>query len=594
MSNPQVLEIGLMNILAKFHALIYLKLAVSNSQVLNDLVAAQFHGSCTIKAIESISDWIVPGALKCPRLTALSMPLFQPGREEIESEEIDIVNSRRDLGIISKIPLLQHLTLDCPVFSVLSLNHNLRRLKLTSMTSEKTEAFLGLISNALYLNDLEYLSLDLDHTAFPENGISQLTQSCPKLTSLQIKRSYLPDAFVSDLCKMMPHLESLKLHYCDVIFPNSTWAHLISHIGCFMPNLHTVSLKNCILIEADEDTPLSSLTRQHLNLRNLKIFDIYDFRPDRDAFEKLVTDFPKLTCFRTDLNSDCFLANSTKYADNVRLGMQNLEILELRFSKSFGDPQKGYNKAPFSIDLPNIRELYIWGVLDFPDFLIQPNVERLEKIELHYALTSPSSTAVYNFQKLKSLSIRGVTHLSETLCLKAVSVLTKHSPLLESIEVCSMNNQNAEFDDSVLRALIKNCKRIRSFSTFNFKFELHSLYALAQSWPLLETLSIKGNSSINSVSPNFEEEIIEPIVQNHPLLTRVYFCVKSLDAVNVPLVQVGRDEFANAYPFLIGISKYEVFRSYEIYLSNKYRIKFQIRGPIEDSLHLRIKSLRNS
>lgn len=259
----------------------------------------------------------------------------------------------------------------------------------------------------------------------------------------------------------------------------------------------------------------------------------------------------------------------------------------------FGDPEKpnGYTQIP--IILPNIRELAIWGSYVFPEFLIKPNEERLIKIELHYALSSPNPNAEYNFKRLKSLSVKGITHLAESICLNTVLPFTRNSPLLETLEVQAINHKGSEFHDNILEHIVENCSKIRLFSTLNFKFRKSCIQLLVSNWPLMETLSIRGHSAIEVINSVFEEKILFPLVSNHDRLHTLAFGVAGLEIGNsspegTSSVDPESLEFSRAYPYLNGVSQYELFRSYESFLQKRFRkVSFQIRGPIEDSFHIR-------
>jgi hypothetical protein len=237
--------------------------------------------------------------------------------------------------------------------------------------------------------------------------------------------------------------------------------------------------------------------------------------------------------------------------------------------------------------------LAVWGSYVFPEFLIKPNEARLTKIELQYALSAPNTNTEYNFGRLKSLSVRGITHLAEPICINTVVPFTRNSPLLENLEVHAINHKGSEFNDIILKQIIEGCPRVKSFSTLNFKFRKSSLGLLASNWPLMENLSIKGHSAIDIINSVFEEKILFPFVLNHARLQSLAFGVAGLEFAKQPseeFISIDPEslEFSRTYPYLKGVSQYELFRCYESYLQKRFTgVSFQIRGPIEDSFHIR-------
>jgi hypothetical protein len=306
-TNPTVFQAGIMTILSRFKSLTKLKFQGSSMDLNNHhQIALQFTGSNTLQSIESVSDYIIFGASNCPQLNKLHLPILQAGESFGVSAESDFDhNPRREMmSILDHNPALLDLYIDSAIFdsvNFINLDHGLKRLKLTSLTDETMGQFVDMLQNGVCLKKLVSIAFNLEHSEFPENGLEVIHNSCPLLCDLQIKYAYLPLHFVEDLCLMFPGLKSLKLSHCDITFPTVNWSHVTSHFGYSFPSLHTLSLKNCLLVE-EGGFEFCRLGSPHLNLTNLKLFDIGENRPDEDCFQTILLEFPNL---KVKLYSNC-------------------------------------------------------------------------------------------------------------------------------------------------------------------------------------------------------------------------------------------------------------------------------------------------
>ena len=594
--NKKVKETGLMQILNMFTSLKTLRFEVghSYSPSLHHEIALQFTGMPTILQLESISDYVIYGAQKCSKLISLSLPVLQEGsRFAIETQPWRKVNVllQRDLGyILDSNPTLKSLRLDSPVcdrFIEEAIISNLESLCLTSMYQSVIQMFSRNLVTKIKFPYLKELSLDLDYSPLPQLCLERIAIACPQIQHMRIKYGHLSDGFLPTLCDKFKNLESLRLTRCDIPSPAANWADIITHTSGSLTKLKVLHFKNCFLV-GESTFQLQKNGKMNSKLRVLKVFDIHEGRIDEAAFLRILKLFPCLENLRMDLGTNCFPGPSKEYGEEVYMYIRLVSKLELRFGKPHGDPEKVFNETQPYLYLPNLKHLVIAGSFTFPDFLIKPNEKHIQTLSLDYAMVGPNPDTKYDMRKLKTFSIRAISHLAESICLSSATALLRNSLQLQKLNIHSSSHKGAEFDNKSLHILIKNCPNLKTFSTMNLKFRLNSLKSLVSAWPLLEQLEVSGGGAAGPLNQEFECLVLKPLVRNHTCLKSLILGVSGLSVRGDNEDGfVADDSFTKNYPYLVGASRYGAFRSYESHLKKSFpKIEFTIRGPIEDAFRL--------
>ena len=586
-----------MKILEKFSSLKAIKFVVGNAfspSLLHD-IALQFTGSQTLRCIHSVSDYIIYGAEFCPKLQYLSMPVVEPGSRFAfgNSRGNDFnVTLHRDLGYILKSNTnLKHLRLDSPVCDMVidpQLVSNLKSLCLTSMHQNVIQMFSYTLANRLALPELESISLDLDYSPLPQVCLERIAIACPKLKALRIKHGYLSEGFIHTLCERFSDLESLRLTRCDIPCPVAiSWAEILTHISGFLTKLKLLHLKNCFLVR-ESTYQLQRVGKVNRGLEDLKVLDIHEGRLEEDSFLKILRIYPNVTKLRMDINNNCFPGPTKEYSEEVYKYIRQVEILELRFGKPYVRPDQPMHSPQPYLYFPNLKTLTISSSLDFPDFLIKPNEKHIEYLRLDYAMTGPPPGRNYNMRKLKTFTIRAYSHLAESICTASSEALLEKSANLQKLHVITTGHKGAEFDGKLLERLVKNCPRLKSFTSANLRFRLNSIQALVNAWPDLELLDISGSGAIGSLNQEFEDCILKPLLNNHRHLAAVSLGVTGLNVAGDNNTRFAIDDsISKQYPYLVGASRYGAFRSYEAHLAKSFpQVTFQIRGPVEDAFRM--------
>ena len=594
--NKKVKDIGLMRILDMFSSLKTLQFEAghSYSPSLHHEIALQFTGSRTLVKLQSISDYVIYGVQKSPKLQELLLPVLQEGsRFAVETYPWRGVNVvlHRDLAyVLSSNENLQHLWLDSPVCDRVIQPHltcRLRSLCLTSMYQNVIQMFSYNLSTRLTFPCLEELSLDLDYSPLPQLCLERIAIACPELKSLKIKYGHLSEGFLQTLCQKFNKLEKLRLTRCDIPSPVANWADIITHLSVNLTNLEVLHLKNCFLV-GESTIELKSKGVTNTKLYDFKLFDIHEGRIDETSFLRILQLYPNLSKLRVDLSTNCFPGPTEEYGRELYGYIRLVKLLELRFGKPYGDPEKKFTETQPFLYLPNLKYLSVSGSIKFPDFLIKPNEKNIETLHLHYAMAGPEIGQEYKMMRLKTFTVKAISHLAESICSSTTSALLKNSPNLRKLEVHAISHKGAEFDTNVLKSLIANCTNLESFSAMNLKFRFNNLCLLVTAWPLLQRLEISGGGAAGNLNQEFENCVLKPIVRNHRHLTTLVLGVSGLNVAGDKEDRfVIDDSFTKHYPYLVGASRYGAFRSYESHLSKSFpKVEFVIRGPVEDAFRV--------
>ncbi|KAI8894895.1 hypothetical protein BC833DRAFT_567952 [Globomyces pollinis-pini] len=583
-------EYGLMNIINQFPALKQLKLEGIDSKEMDitsrlvDDFASQFMGHATIIDIESVSDQVMNGVFNCPRLITLSLPIEQMGR--IDDNEFQ---NNRNLGlIIQNLPQLTSLTLDSPVLMVESYNWTLSSLKTLTLTSVDRHSLYNLMTgfnSNMQLINLYQLTIDVAHHQISSQFIPALSKGCPNLKSLKFKFAILGDSVLNHICIYLPNLAQLRFSRCDIPFITKKWSLIFKYLACYLKNLHTIAFKYCnISLLGRMDDRIQLGMTSHLKLRNLKLFDIRDERPDIFTIYTFLCLFPNLICFRTDLDLQCFPIPD-QYQDVVYQGLRHCKVLEFRFAKLFGDPIKACQLDIQPLVCTELQHLTVWGSKPFPDFLILPNAAHLTTLSLNFT-TEPPDGVQYHLPSLKVLEIKAISHLAQDICLNCLVSLTVSSTKLESFALEAANRSPDFFDLEILSNFIHTCPRIRSFKTVQFQYDFKSLTKFLVVWPQLHTLMLCGQRAVGIISNEFEDTFLFPLLNTKPLLHTIRFGVT--DVTVQPFESTHgirtRQVDTSQYDFMFKVALHGMFRRYEDRIRQFYHQLrcVKIRGPLED------------
>lgn len=557
-------NLGLSNVLIKFPSLQHLVVNHGNEYQIHHFVS-EFCGSRTITHIESISDFIIYGAMNCPRLISLSFPSYQVSvASTIVSNEM--LEKHRDIAfILSSIPTLKYLRLDFPNFCLTSsmprIAPQLEWLVITSVDSGVLGALSAAFSNGYELPKLKTLYADLDMGKFPPDFVNNLALACPGLENLKIRYSDLGSDFLASLCSKMPKLKSFKLTRCRIPFPDSNWFSLVETLSTHMSLLFSLSFKYCTIVEGSAFIIRNSQESHH-QLNQLKIFDITNQRTvDFTALEY----YPSLKCLRVDTNVDCFWGPESKVK---ACWLKNLRLLELRLDCQF----EMSISNPADLFLPNLESLSISGYCRFPSFIVLPNASRLKNLQLKYARAPIPEDIKVELPMLEGLSIWGLTEIADQICLKTLSMLTKNSPNLKSFSMSAIQSKCSTFDPEIFKRFTLNCPKLSSFKTINVRLDRGCCKQLIESWKVLNSLSIKGNSAIEVITAEFENEFLFPIIRGHPYLTSL-----SLTVEDIQVCPSENEDYINKCD------------SYEAKLKSLYpSCTFKIRAPFQNRSYTQI------
>eukprot|EP00842_Homolaphlyctis_polyrhiza_P002359 jgi/Hompol1/3123/HPOL_003126-RA len=652
-------------------------------------VAAQFEGHPCLRRIISDSDAIMRGTLignRCPRLDTLvlSSDMGMCSQDEDITFEVQHINATiaastnqahemfgpqgyRNVGsIIRAIPGIRHITIDNPTFwrrepstGSSSTATDLQTLKMTTVSSLALSNFLQWLSQSpSRLPNLKTLSLEIDYFHMPSNAIKAIATGCPNLEVLKIKYGILPREALFDIATHMVGLKKLHLSKSDLWFVSQNWAHvcafLAANLAASQPfdsncssqvpvieearvhrgkRLEALSFDTCTIqyLEEPEWHAMFDSIAQHPvgacnGVKDLKILDTGDSRPDASVLHALAVLFPRLTTFRIDITGDCFPAFDPVFLGNVRKGWRHLERLELRVGKirPLGDPVKRYvGRADLNdlsnatlqnqdIAMPKLRRLSVWSFLEFPHFLIRPNVSHITELHINFvSMITPAQRGAgahpqrdnrYSFPVLRELEIRAISNAAHQLCVESLNIVQQHDdgtfklPRLRRLVLDAMSRNTSPIQWQTLSQLTRSAPDLRYLRTSGFIWPQQGLSRLSDSWPDLESLEIVGLHSIGVASEAWETAELEPFMQGHRKLHRLTLGVSDLDVDGFKLLDsesimsrlmirgsIGPSDFDGEFVHAVKSANQLMYTRYAERIRDKYFWirECSVRGPYE-------------
>ncbi len=481
------------------------------------------HNFCTsfvhskhIETIQSPTAQILPFAASCIRLKHLSITYRHAERE------------RDFFAILSLLPKLVHLKIGNPTFCnkslKLEIHSGLERLIIYGITQVfLTQFYRSLDDGYLRLSNLKHLALDLDYSTLPDRFIRILARTSPEIKSLTLKYSTLYPKFIHEICTLMTHLVTLKISKTEFSFYSSDWFHVIRFICTAMPNLICLSLNMCKIndtiteLDIQESEVFDSTFDRKFNshyLNSLKLFDIGETRPDIATLNQIILRFPFLKSLRMDITSSKLDIMSSIFHDRLQI----LETLELRFGKPRGDPIRSMaqNNLPAQVRLPNLKNLSLWCISNFPSNLVQPNLMNISKLFLHYV--SEPSAERFALPNLKELNIQCLSSRAHSTCVQLLESLSFGSQKLKVLIIDAMYHESSELSHETVVALHRTSPNLEKLFMYQFRLNRDSLKYLALGWPQLVELSLRGSEACGVISECSNKEFVRKLIQNHKML----------------------------------------------------------------------------
>ncbi|KAJ3020086.1 hypothetical protein HKX48_001336 [Thoreauomyces humboldtii] len=565
------------------------------------LVARQFVGHPTLRIIVCPSDWIVPGAVDgCPCLEELvvagvgdgdEVPVFADEDDEGEDGEdgVGIADAesgnataasthrelwkapglRRNLSwILNSVPSLTRVRIDDPHLWIrkkdMVTTLSLRELSLTSLSPSAILSLVDLLSPGGSRSDsdtdrtpalphLRTMSLEIDYAFLPLAMFPALARGCPALTSLTLSTLEAPPGLVDAMAEGLKGLALTYLEFdkCSVWGPKEGWVSLVGRLCDAFPTLKTLRFGNCLyrVLPAatahrrDWDAGDGNGNGSH-GLEHIKIVPLCDTKLTTEDLASIVRDYPSLktisvsapahTC--TSVGIPVWLPPTTSASFNATLS--NLRELTIR-SGSIRELSAEPEESSQPIKLPSLTHLNLINCPLFPTLLVSCNPSHLTSLKLSYLPAHLPPTVTIPFPCLRTLVVRGVSHLGHKICIGTVTSLLQHAPRLTSLTVeafhhhhrRSHSHDNDDDDDEgsstlsfpshVIHDLTVSCPDLVHLVIAGFRVRSLASLTPVASWPRLETLHMVGTKCLPVLTSEWEDEVLVPVLTNRRFLRSV-------------------------------------------------------------------------
>lgn len=482
----------------------------------------------------------------CPKLLYLKLDFTH---EWTEDGKLIDANTWRNVRIILQLfSKIRVLYCEAPEFHMrdgnnLYLPNQLQILRLCSFTEATITDFIQWLSEGVMLPHLQELAIDSDYLHLPENSIRAISIGCPSLKHLKIKYGSLAPNHVFDMVEYLSKLHHLSLGKCDVWFFQKrdieqtaattldntvSYAELIQFIALHMKNLRSLHFNQCHLhpLPLSQTSEISSSSITHApQIQSLKIFDSSSNRPS-NADVSMVMDLSDLQILRLDAPSDCKWNKTNRGKKLVNLEIRSnskeqCENLDHQSDEYEGLPQQ-------------LQTLSLWSPspkLLSTLLLAAPDRSRLlTRLCLNYIpdLSVLNGIKIIPLPQLKTLEIRGVSHLAGENCVHLLRLTTSDAALLRTLSVEALyrvSSNKMTLHDWV--SLPDHCPLLQkiSFSHLVVPSGVLASWCKENRLSNLEELKLTGPEAVPLVSNEWNLTELWPFLNSHPLLRKIQLSI---------------------------------------------------------------------